>query len=127
MVVTMRAMGEVQMASDKVIDMVAMGHRLMSAVRAMAMPGLMPIAAMGRSACRRISCGDIEPMFINMVVMQMVEVSVVQIIGVVIMDHGRMTTVRSMLMTMLLMNGMVVHCRTPFVGRVGYDLALQKF
>jgi hypothetical protein len=48
----------------------------------------------------------------------MVEVSVVQIIGMAIMDNGRMATVRSMLMTMLLVNRMVAHGETPFAGRV---------
>jgi hypothetical protein len=53
MVITMRAMGEVQMAGDQIIDMVSVRHGLMSAVRAMAMSGLMPITPMGRRAgCR---------------------------------------------------------------------------
>ena len=72
MVITMRAMGEMQMAGDQIIDMVSVRHCLMSTVRAMAMSGLMPIAAMGRRASRRVLCGDVEPMFIDMVAMQMV-------------------------------------------------------
>ena len=59
---------------------------------------------MGWSACRRVLCGDAELMFVDMIAVQMVEVSVMQIIGVTIMDHGRMSAVRSMLMGMMLMD-----------------------
>lgn len=124
MVIAMRAMGEMQVTRDKVIDMVAVRHGLMPAIRVMAMFRLMPIAAMGRSACRRVLYGDVELMFIDMVAMRMVKMSVMQIVGVSVMDNSWMATVRSMLMTMLLMNRMSAHCRTPFVGRVGYDMLL---
>ena len=85
----------------------------------------MPIAAMGWSACRRVLCGDAELMFVDMIAVQMVEVSVMQIIGVTIMDHGRMSAVRSMLMGMMLMDGMVFHRKTPFVSRDGPDCLLK--
>lgn len=125
MVITMRAMGEVQMAGDQIINMVSVRHCLMSAVRAMAMSGLMPLAAMGRRASSRVLRGDVELMFIDMVTMRMMKMSVMEIIGVTIMDNGRMSAVRFMLMTMLLMNGVVTHCGTPFVDRVGCDLTLK--
>jgi hypothetical protein len=69
MIITMRAMREMQVARDEVIDMVSMGDSLMSAVRAMAMCRVVPVAPMGRSACRRVLDGDRELMFIDMVAM----------------------------------------------------------
>lgn len=119
MVITMRAMGEVQVAVDEVVDMVSVRHCLMPAVRAVAMPGLMPTAPMGWGTCRRVLLGDIKPMFIDMVVMRVVEVSVMEIIGVAIMGDGRMSAVHTMLMPMLLMNGVVTHRGTPFVDWAG--------
>lgn len=110
-------MGEVQVAGDQIIDMVSVRHCLMSAVRAMAMSGLMPIAAVAWRASRRVLGGDVEPMFIDMVAVDMVQVSVVQIVGVAVMCDGRMAAVSPMLIAMLIMNGVVVHCRTPFVSR----------
>jgi hypothetical protein len=125
MVITMSAMGEVQVVGDEVVDMVSVGHCLVATVHTMAMSGLMPIAAMGRCACCWVLCGDVEPMFIDMVAMQMVQMSVMQIVGVATMADGRMPTVRSVLVIMMLMDKMVVHCRTPFVGRDGSDVTLK--
>lgn len=121
MVIAMRAMGEVQMTGDQIIDMVSVRHGLMSAVRAMAMSGLMPLTAMGRRASSRVLHGDTEPMFIDMVTMRMMKMSVMEIVGVAIMGDGRMPAVRSVLMIVMLMNGMVAHRRTPFVTGVGAD------
>jgi len=117
MVVTMRAMGEVQMAGDQIINMVSVRHRLMSAVRAMAMFGLMPFAAMGGGASRRVLRGDTEPMFIDMVAVRMMKMSVMEIIDMTVMEDGQMPTVRSVLMGVMLMDGVVAHRRTPFVRR----------
>lgn len=121
MVIAMRAMGEVQMAGDQIIDMVSVRHGLMSAVRAMAMSGLMPLAAMGRRASSRVFRSDTEPMFIDVVAVWMMKVSVMEIIGVVVMGDSWMPAVRSVLMTVMLMDGMVAHRRTPFVTGVGAD------
>jgi hypothetical protein len=121
MVIAMRAMGEVQMAGDQIIDMVSVRHGLMSAVRAMAMSGLMPLAAMARRASSRVFRSDTEPMFIDVVAVWMMKVSVMEIIGVVVMGDSWMPAVRSVLMTVMLMDGMVAHRRTPFVTGVGAD------
>lgn len=121
MVIAMRAMGEVQMAGDQIIDMVSVRHGLMSAVRAMAMSGLMPLAAVGRRASSGVLHGDTEPMFIDMVTMRVMKVSVMEIIGVVVMGDSRMPAVRSVLMGVMLMDGVVAHRRTPFVTGDGPD------
>lgn len=121
MVIAMRAMGEVQMAGDQIIDMVSVRHGLMSAVRAMAMSGLMPLAAMARRASSRVFRSDTEPMFIDVVAVWMMKVSVMEIIGVVVMGDSWMPAVRSVLMTVMLMDGMVAHRRTPFVTGVSAD------
>ena len=121
MVIAMRAMGEVQMTGDQIIDMVSVRHGLMSAVRAMAMSGLMPLTAMGRRASSRVLHGDTEPMFIDMVIMRMMKMSVMEIVGVAIMGDGWMPAVRSVLMIVMRMNGMVAHRRTPFVTGVSAD------
>jgi len=119
MVITMRAMGEVQMAGDQIIDMVSVRHGLMSAVRAMAMSGLMPLAAMGGGASHRVLRGDTKPMFIDMVAMRMMKMSVMEIIDVTVMEDGQMPTVRSVLMPVMLMDGMIAHRGTPFVREDG--------
>ncbi len=121
MVITMRAMGEVQMAVDQIVDMVSVRNGLVATVCAMAMSGLMSITAMGRRASSRVLCGDTEPMFIDMVAMRMMQMSIVQVVGVAVMGDGRMPAVRSMLVGVLFVDGVVVHQRTPFVNRTGFD------
>ena len=121
MVITMRAMGGVQMAGDQIINMVSVRHGLMSAVRAMAMSGLMPLAAMARRASSRVFRSDTESMFIDVVAVWMMKMSVMEIVGVAIMGDGWMPAVRSVLMIVMRMNGMVAHRRTPFVTGVSAD------
>lgn len=125
MVITMRAMGEVQMAGDQIVDMVSVRHGLMPAVRAVAMSGLMPLAAMGRCASSRVLRSDTEPMFIDMVAMRMMKMSVMEIVGVTVMGDGRMPAVRSVLMGVMLMDGVVAHRRTPLVTGVGSDSVVE--
>jgi hypothetical protein len=125
MVITMSAMGEVEVTGDEVVDMVSVGYCLVATVHAMAMFGLMPLASMGRRACRRVLCGDVEPMFIDMIAVQIVQMPVMEIVGVATMADGRMPTVRSVLVIVMLMDGVVMHCRTPFVGREGSDVVFR--
>jgi hypothetical protein len=73
------------MAGDQVVDMVSVRHHLMPAVRAMAMSDLVPVATMGRGACCRVLCRDAELVFVDVLAMYMMQVSVVQIVGVAIM------------------------------------------
>lgn len=121
MVITMRTMGEVQMAGDQIIDVVSVRHGLMPAVRAMVMSGLMPLAAMGRRASSRVLRGNAQPMFIDMVVVWMVQMSIMQVVDVAVMGDGRMPAVGSVLMGVLFVDGVVVHQRTPSVNRTGVD------
>lgn len=109
------------MAGDQIINMVSVRHGLMSAVRAMAMSGLMPLAAMARRASSRVFRSDTESMFIDVVAVWMMKMSVMEIVGVAIMGDGWMPAVRSVLMIVMRMNGMVAHRRTPFVTGVSAD------
>jgi hypothetical protein len=113
----MRAMGEMQVTRDEVIDMVTVRHSLMTAVGAVAMPVLMPIAAMVRCAISGVGPRDVEPMFIDMIAMNVVQVPVVQIILMIPVANGLMAAVGAMLVTVPIMYGVIAHGRTPFVGR----------
>lgn len=119
MVITMRAMGEVQMTVDEIVDMVSVRHGLVATVCAVAMAGLMSVAAMGGRASGRVLRSDTEPMFIDMVAVWMVQMPIMQVVGVTVMGDGRMPAVRSVLMGVMLMDGVVAHRRTPLVTEVG--------
>lgn len=120
MVITMRAMGEVQMTVDQIVDMVSVRHGLVATVRAVAMAGLMSVAAMGGRASSRVLRGDTEPMFIDMVAVRMVQMAIMQVVDVAVMGDGRMPAVGSVLMGMMLMGRVVVHQRAPFANRTGF-------
>jgi hypothetical protein len=100
MVITMRAMSEMQVARDQIIDMISVRHRLMSAVDAVPMSGLMPITAMVRCALSGVGRRDVEPMFIDMIAMDVVQVSVVQIILMVAVTNGLMAALGAMFVGM---------------------------
>jgi hypothetical protein len=119
MIITMRAMSEMQVARDEVIDMVTVRHGLMTAIGAVSMPGLMPIAAMVRCAVSGVGSRDVEPMFIDMIAMDVVQVPVVQIILMIPVANGLMAAVGAMLVTVPIMYGVIAHDRTPFM--VGAD------
>lgn len=70
MVVAMGSMGEVQMAGNQIVHMVAVGHGLMAAGGAMAMARLMPSTAMGRRAGNGVLLCHVQVMFIDMVTME---------------------------------------------------------
>lgn len=50
MVITMRAMGEMQVPADEVVDVIAMGHGLMAAAGTVPVAGIMTAAGVGRCA-----------------------------------------------------------------------------
>ncbi|MCP9448884.1 MAG: hypothetical protein NNA21_02325 [Nitrospira sp.] len=119
MVVAMGSMGEVQMAGNQVINMVAVGNSLMAAGGAMAVARLVTATTMGRRAGNRVLLRDIQTMFVDMIAMEVMQVAVMQIIRVAVMKNGRMAAPGSMLMTMLIVNRMIAHGRAPFVKVVG--------
>lgn len=63
-------------------------------------------------------------MFIDMVAMQMVKMAVMEIIGVVVMGDSRMPAVRSVLVGVMLMDGVGIHRGTPFVSKDSFDFIL---
>ena len=97
MIITMGAMDMVQMAVHKVINVVAMGHRLMATGRPVNMRLLMSGAVVSWRAFVRIRRVHLDAVFVHMPIMQMVQVSIVKIIRVAIVLHSYMTTIRAML------------------------------
>ncbi len=113
MVVAVGAMGKVQVAADDIVHMVAMRNGLMPAARSVAMAALMFVASVCRGAGSRILAGDGERMLVHVVPMDVVQVAVVEIVGMIIMGDGLVSAVRSMLVAMMVVDCMVAHDRTP--------------
>lgn len=65
MIVTMIAMGMMQVALDEIIDMVAVGHRLVPAIGAMYVRGLVTAAIVVGRAALRVLRTDFQDMLLN--------------------------------------------------------------
>ena len=66
MIVAVIAVRMVQMPIDEVVDVVAVGHRFVSASRTMCMIGIVSRAPMLRCAVGRIGVTDFQHVFLNL-------------------------------------------------------------
>lgn len=123
MVVTMVAMGMVQMPVHQVIHMITVGYCRMTAFRAMHMPWFMSCAMMRWRAYIRVGCRYRNHMFIHMGFMRMMQVPIVQVIDMAFMHNGRMPTIRPMLVGML----MVMRVFTGCHSRDSFSNGKQQF
>ena len=92
-VIAMAIMWVMQPSVHKVIDVITVRHLFMSAARTMRMraPGL------GRAA-HGVGIGNLDNMFVDMIFMHVMQMTIVQIIDMVVMAHSRVPTVGTMLM-----------------------------
>lgn len=117
----MRTVCKVQVPSDEIVDMIAMRNGLVAAFRAMTMSRLVSVARVRRGAGRGIFSGDGKDMFVDMVVMNMVEMPIVQVIGVAVMRDRLMAAACRVAMGMMVVSGMCAHRWTPW-GKVAKSL-----
>ena len=108
MIVAMIAVRVVQMATDQIVDVVAMRHRLVAASRSMPVGGVVSAAAMVRRAAIGISGAYSNDMLIDMVVMRVMQMAIMEIVGVSIMANRNVAATRPMRMRVIGMNGMIV-------------------
>jgi hypothetical protein len=67
MIIAVAVVGIVQVAIDEVIGVIAMGNCLMTALWTMPVAGFVPGTSVLRSASSRITCTDIQTMFIHVI------------------------------------------------------------
>jgi hypothetical protein len=110
----MAIMGVVQPSVHDVIDVITVGYAFVSAVRPVRVraPG-------GRGAARGVGVADLNNMFIDMIAMRVVQVAIVEVVDVALMTHSRVSTARTMLVSVV---GMVIlliaegHRYSPFLS-----------
>ncbi len=115
MIVAMSAVGKVQVPSDDIVHMVAMGDGGMPTARFVTMAGLMFVTGMCRSTGSGILAGDGECMFVDVVLMEVVQVAVVQVVGMVFVCDRLVAAVCSVTVAVLVVDRMSAHYRTPSV------------
>lgn len=80
----MRAAGAVQVTGDDVIDMIAMWKCVVSAIRTVLVSCIVAAAGMVGCALALVSAVNRQAVFIYMITMHMVQVVVVEIVGMTI-------------------------------------------
>ena len=115
MIIAVIAVNVMQMTRNQVVDMIAVGNRLVSATYAMLVALLMAIANVIGSTTCRVGTGGLDHVFINMAFMQEMQVSVVQVIDVAVVLHSDMSAVGTMLVSMLLVDGVRL-CRQKYIS-----------
>jgi hypothetical protein len=104
MVVAVVAMGMMQMAIDEVIDMIAMRHRLVAATGTVAVSLIMTAALMLGGAGIGVRGRHLERVLFHAAAGGMMQMAIVEVIGVAIVLDGRVAARRPMLMRVPLMS-----------------------
>lgn len=91
------------MAVDQVVDMFAVGYGFVSATGTMRVLLRMPRALMCRGAIFGVGIRYIDNMFVDMVIVRVVQMAIVQVIDMAVMHDPRMSTFRAVRMNMIFM------------------------
>ncbi|WP_437895063.1 hypothetical protein [Sorangium sp. So ce124] len=114
MVIAVIAVRMVQVRADEVIEMIAVGHGLMAAACPVRVRLLVVGACMARRARVRVLLADREHVLIEVIAVRMMQVSIVQVIDVVLMTQRLMSTSLPMNMGVRFMCLVVVHRLASF-------------
>jgi hypothetical protein len=95
-IITVVAVGMVQVTVDEIVHMVAMRDRFVTAARSMNVSSIMSGAAMVGRATIRILVAHFNPMFVHMIGVRMVKMAIVEIIHVVAVPDRKMAAAGSM-------------------------------
>ena len=115
MIVAVIVVGMVQVAVDDVIDVVAVGNRLVTAARTMVLTvSVLGALVVGR-AFGRIDAADAQAMFLDLIARRMVKMAVVEIIDVAVMLDGLVAAAVAVAVRVVGVN-MNRHGGGPFVG-----------
>ena len=119
MIVAVIAVWMMQVAVDQIIDVVAVRDRLVAASWAMNMAGLVPRARVSRRAPVGILRRHFYDMFIDVTRMHVMQVTIVQIVHMITVLHGRMAASGTMLVVVVGVVGQFAVChRKPPLQRV---------
>lgn len=94
----------VQVALHQVIDVVAVRHGFMTAIRSMRVPGGVSSARMAAGTHVRIARADLQHVLVGVIAMRRVQVAIVKIIDMIPMLHSRVAAAGTMDMGMILVN-----------------------
>ena len=106
MIVAVRAVGPVQVPSDKVVGVISMGDHFMAATCPMLVRCVVRRTTMRRAAGVGICARDLEHVLVDVAVVSVMQMPVVQVVDVPGVLYLRVSTVRAVRVIVLLMNRM---------------------
>jgi hypothetical protein len=95
-IVAMPAVRVMEMLADEIVDVIAMGNLLVTAIGAMNMRGLMPTADVLRRAIRRVGAAHPQDMLVDVIAVGVMQMPVMQIVDVALVLDRRVPTIGSM-------------------------------
>ena len=96
MVITVVAVGMVQVPINQIIDMVTMGDGFVAASGSVHMGSIVPGALMRGGAVCWVGTGYTDGVLVNVIAVGVMQVPVVKVINVAIMGDGRMPAIWAM-------------------------------
>jgi hypothetical protein len=100
-IVAMAAMLMVQMTIDKIVHMITVRHALVTAAGTVHVPGLMPFARVIGRALRPISVAAFQDVLVNVITVHMMQMAIMQIVGVAVVLESGVTAARRVRVRML--------------------------
>ena len=125
MVVTVVAVGMVQVSVDEVVDVIAVRHGVVTASGPMLVTGLVLQGRLGRCASVRVLLIDGDSMFIHVILVRMVKVPVMEVVDVPVMAHSEMTAHGAVLMIVTRVGGVLILGHTRSFALVGVRATLD--
>jgi len=104
----MTIMRMVKVSVHHVIQVIAMGNRLVAALCTVPVFGAVCTAVMTVGALGRIGAADLEGMLVHMALVKRVQMAVVNVIGVPVVQDRNMTAVLAMPMRVVLMSFVLI-------------------
>jgi hypothetical protein len=109
MIVAVALAGMVEVSVHQIIGVVAVGHGFMSAVRTVHVRFLMTAAVVPRGADGRVIAADGDAMLLYASLAGMVQMAIVQIIGMTLVLHRRMAAVGTVGVGVAIVNFLSCH------------------
>ncbi|MGF6551781.1 hypothetical protein [Paraburkholderia youngii] len=101
MIVAVIAVRVMKVAIDKVIDVVTVRHRFVTAARPVHVARFVATAVVVRRATIRIFRADFDLVFVYMITMRVVQMAIMKVVDVVAMLNCGVSAARAMLMVMV--------------------------
>lgn len=109
MIVAVIAVLVVKVPVHHVVDVIAVGHREVTAGGAVNVRLVVPTTSVVGSAATRVGTAVRQSVLVHMVAVNVVEVPVMEVIEVPVMPYGRMAAAGTVLVSVTFVNGVLLH------------------